>query len=162
MDLFNKCNFKYLLENKDYHWLNNDTIEDCQKCDKPFSILNRKHHCRYCGSIFCYYCIENYTMKKIKRLNVKLCNRCRLFIDELEHNWDMVKIFSMLDLDIFDYYKLLHIKKWKIVGYYFINTFRNIQYNLDGTISICFWRFFERLNVDCFYRWCNSDFEHKI
>jgi hypothetical protein len=28
----------------------------CEKCNKPFSILRRKHHCRRCGGLFCDAC----------------------------------------------------------------------------------------------------------
>jgi hypothetical protein len=28
----------------------------CEKCNKPFSIMRRKHHCRRCGGLFCDAC----------------------------------------------------------------------------------------------------------
>ncbi|KAJ7559666.1 hypothetical protein O6H91_04G095300 [Diphasiastrum complanatum] len=30
----------------------------CQACASPFSIFNRKHHCRRCGSLFCGTCTQ--------------------------------------------------------------------------------------------------------
>ena len=39
MDLLDKCNFKYLIENKDYHWVNNDSVEVCSKCNGSFGLL---------------------------------------------------------------------------------------------------------------------------
>ena len=136
MDLLDKCNFKYLIEGKDYHWVNNDSIETCAKCDKNFGLFNRKHHCRYCGKIVCYYCLHQLELKNIKNVSLKLCKPCSDFISKLEENWYLVNVFGQLDLDIYDYYKLLKIKKWRIIGQYFISSFRNIQYGLDGSINL--------------------------
>ena len=136
MDLLDKCNFKYLIEGKDYHWVNNDSIETCAKCDKHFGLFNRKHHCRYCGKIICYYCLQHLELKNIKKLTLKLCKPCSDFITKLEENWYLVNVFGQLNLDIYDYYKLLKIKKWRIIGQYFISSFRNIQYGLDGSINL--------------------------
>tara|TARA_Y100000389_G_scaffold204843_1_gene260089 strand:+ start:3040 stop:4950 length:1911 start_codon:yes stop_codon:yes gene_type:complete len=136
MDLLDKCNFKYLIENKDYHWVNNDSVEVCSKCNGSFGLFSRKHHCRYCGNIICYYCQNIVDLHNIRKMKIKLCNQCKDFIIDLENNWYLVNIFSQLDLDIFDYYKLLLIKKWRIIGQYFISSFRNIQYNLDGGINL--------------------------
>ena len=136
MDLLDKCNFKYLIDNKDYHWVNNDAVDNCSGCDKQFGLFCRKHHCRYCGKIFCYYCLHYLDLTNIKKLQLKVCLNCKDFISKLEEKWYLVNIFGLLDLDIFDYYKLLKIKKWRIIGQYFISSFRNIQYNLDGSINL--------------------------
>ena len=37
-------------------WVTDDSVIDCQKCKEPFGMWRRKHHCRVCGKIFCYYC----------------------------------------------------------------------------------------------------------
>lgn len=39
-------------------WVPDRDVNNCFKCDEKFhSIIRRKHHCRYCGQIFCgkYY-----------------------------------------------------------------------------------------------------------
>jgi len=39
-------------------------------CEKPFTFLNRKHHCRFCGKIFCGDC----SAKQI--CGRRACNTC--------------------------------------------------------------------------------------
>ena len=37
-------------------WIPDNIVDYCYNCDKQFTtILNRKHHCRICGKIFCSY-----------------------------------------------------------------------------------------------------------
>jgi len=33
-----------------------DLTKSCSKCSAKFSLLNRRHHCRFCGQIFCKKC----------------------------------------------------------------------------------------------------------
>ena len=40
-------------------WIDSNTVKDCQKCAKPFTLTNRKHHCRDCGKVFCAKCSSN-------------------------------------------------------------------------------------------------------
>ena len=42
----------------------------CMKCNKKFDFINRKHHCRACGLLFCGNC----SSKKIVILNNKSKN----------------------------------------------------------------------------------------
>ena len=38
-------------------WSSDDTANTCTSCNKPFdALLNRRHHCRLCGKIFCNKC----------------------------------------------------------------------------------------------------------
>lgn len=40
-------------------WIDSSLIKKCSKCAKPFTMTNRKHHCRDCGNVFCSKCSEN-------------------------------------------------------------------------------------------------------
>lgn len=31
----------------------------CNECKAPFTLLNRRHHCRICGDVFCSLCCAN-------------------------------------------------------------------------------------------------------
>lgn len=35
------------------HWVSDDKRQSCKYCHKLFTFWERKHHCRYCGDIFC-------------------------------------------------------------------------------------------------------------
>uniref|UniRef100_A0AAV1UGZ8 START-like domain n=1 Tax=Peronospora matthiolae TaxID=2874970 RepID=A0AAV1UGZ8_9STRA len=37
-------------------WLDDAAARACGKCARAFSLVNRRHHCRVCGEIFCYAC----------------------------------------------------------------------------------------------------------
>ena len=38
------------------HWIPDDKVNKCESCNAGFSLLKRKHHCRFCGHIFCDKC----------------------------------------------------------------------------------------------------------
>lgn len=38
------------------YWINDAFVLDCLNCFKPFTAFRRKHHCRFCGQIFCLEC----------------------------------------------------------------------------------------------------------
>ena len=41
-------------------WISDDKVDKCHKCDINFSFINRRHHCRLCGRIFCGYCCNQF------------------------------------------------------------------------------------------------------
>ena len=38
------------------HWTADADVSACQACAAPFTILNRRHHCRCCGGVLCGAC----------------------------------------------------------------------------------------------------------
>jgi hypothetical protein len=49
-------NINELDERKRHNWVRDDLTDKCLSCEKYFSIFRRRHHCRFCGGIFCYEC----------------------------------------------------------------------------------------------------------
>jgi len=38
------------------HWVSDAEVEYCTGCKRKFDLVNRRHHCRLCGQIFCEIC----------------------------------------------------------------------------------------------------------
>ncbi|KAL6069343.1 Mitochondrial distribution and morphology protein 12 [Balamuthia mandrillaris] len=61
-------------------WMEDKDVNACRHCGQLFTFLNRRHHCRLCGGIFCRNCVSkervfNYAQKE---LLCSSCNRHRL------------------------------------------------------------------------------------
>ncbi|KAL3856141.1 hypothetical protein ACJMK2_010931 [Sinanodonta woodiana] len=41
-------------------WVPDHIVTHCAGCQKQFTVLRRKHHCRNCGKVFCYDCAKDY------------------------------------------------------------------------------------------------------
>ena len=140
-------------ERKIYSWVDDRIITNCTKCDSRFSILNRKHHCRNCGKIFCHKCTDyfisipdriktvdkqyNYLDIKtyldffnINNVEERVCEKCYFSINELKKLTKTLELFEMLPLTIDDYKKIAQVSCcWNKISKYYFNKFREIQYN---------------------------------
>ncbi|KAF6312841.1 FYVE and coiled-coil domain autophagy adaptor 1 [Rhinolophus ferrumequinum] len=83
-----------LLRDKDALWQKSDALEfqqklsaeerglgdseatHCSDCKREFSWMVRRHHCRICGRIFCYYCCNNYVVTKHGGRKERCCRAC--------------------------------------------------------------------------------------
>jgi len=64
-------------------WIPDSQAKSCYACGSVFSILNRRHHCRHCGQIFCNDCTTHRIA--IERLGLndntnRVCEECYLAI----------------------------------------------------------------------------------
>lgn len=67
-------------------WMPDESCRVCYDCDSPFTIFNRRHHCRLCGRVFCGRCIVNTVPALPDETNsgredkdrdrIKVCNYC--------------------------------------------------------------------------------------
>ncbi|CUM49853.1 unnamed protein product [Debaryomyces fabryi] len=66
------------------YWMNDAFVSDCLNCFKPFTAFRRKHHCRFCGQIYCSDCtlFISYTRHKEERKMGKKSDK-RHFNDKL-------------------------------------------------------------------------------
>ena len=71
------------------YWVPDTERDTCMICNKPFSIFNRRHHCRNCGKLLCGDCSKGriliprfgYTKKK-----VRVCSVCHEVISNNRSN----------------------------------------------------------------------------
>lgn len=58
-----------------HRWMKDAETDVCMRCGKKFGVLpgNRKHHCRYCGKIFCGNCAPDVPSGK-----ERLCLTCKV------------------------------------------------------------------------------------
>ncbi|KAI3684120.1 hypothetical protein L6452_33339 [Arctium lappa] len=41
-------------------WMPDHSCRVCYECDSQFTLFNRRHHCRFCGRVFCAKCTHNW------------------------------------------------------------------------------------------------------
>ena len=63
-----------ILPKEVYTWVPDDVVTKCHYCNKKFTLFFRKHHCRSCGKIFCYNCI-NFYVTCLKKTSKSLITR---------------------------------------------------------------------------------------
>uniref|UniRef100_H3CMD0 FYVE and coiled-coil domain-containing protein 1 n=1 Tax=Tetraodon nigroviridis TaxID=99883 RepID=H3CMD0_TETNG len=68
--------FEQKLRAEERWWLVDKEITHCLDCQSQFTWWLRRHHCRLCGRIFCYYCSNNYVMTKQGGKKERCCKEC--------------------------------------------------------------------------------------
>ncbi|XP_022116141.2 WD repeat and FYVE domain-containing protein 3 isoform X3 [Pieris rapae] len=60
------------------HWIRDDTAPQCAQCSVRFTALERRHHCRACGAVFCGRCSKyEAPVRRLRALRpVRVCQRC--------------------------------------------------------------------------------------
>lgn len=132
-------------------WVDDSMVKKCQGCKCEFGWLNRKHHCRACGGVYCSYCCNIYTIipkhlidkpdehKSIK-VNITnlyhfwkhddkslVCGDCDKKITKLLKIEWIIKIGEFFKLK--DLFKFLSINRdFHNAGIHWLSKFRNIQY----------------------------------
>jgi hypothetical protein len=59
-------------------WIPDIESSSCMRCDEPFTVISRKHHCRKCGYVVCDRCSSNKAIvHSVDRINkVRVCDTC--------------------------------------------------------------------------------------
>jgi len=139
------------VKNKTNFWTEDNMVTFCHSCRNEFGLLFRKHHCRYCGNIFCYNCSSYYTVipnfitdrpdpadnwnisyyiTSLKTTEERVCKQCYEMIKEQIAAYE--KIVSIFDNPIsIDKIKELSDSNADVKRHYF-DHLRNIQYYLPN------------------------------
>lgn len=66
------------VKKKSRKWDNDSSTTHCTECNSSFTTINRRHHCRNCGHIFCGDCTsKRAALKKLAyKKKVRVCDRC--------------------------------------------------------------------------------------
>lgn len=57
-------------------WQGGKGVKECSDCSAKFTAVNRKHHCRNCGMIFCGSCSSKTAKTSASKSKVRVCNAC--------------------------------------------------------------------------------------
>jgi len=57
-------------------WKDDTDVNECTGCSSGFSLTNRKHHCRNCGSIFCKDCSSKQALMDGYKKPQRVCEAC--------------------------------------------------------------------------------------
>ncbi|GFP97627.1 sh3 domain-containing protein pj696.02 [Phtheirospermum japonicum] len=85
---FNYNAYKEVLEAEPPEWLPDSSTTVCMQCNAPFTALTRgRHHCRFCGGIFCRVCSKGRCLLPARfreREPQRVCDTCYDRLDPLQ------------------------------------------------------------------------------
>ncbi|CAI0448167.1 unnamed protein product [Linum tenue] len=85
---FNYSEYKEVLEAEPPEWLPDSSTSACMQCTAPFTAITRgRHHCRFCGGIFCRVCTKGRSLLPVKfreRDPQRVCDACYDRLDPLQ------------------------------------------------------------------------------
>lgn len=138
------------------NWLDDSMVSACHGCDRNFNTFLRRHHCRLCGRIFCYYCsnhaatipdqllsddsrrgtwssyLTSYTHSQ-NTTKHRVCTKCHDFVMRIEQVQELIEIFKLCNFDIPTIKRASRTcKVWNCAANYLISLFREIQYKIPG------------------------------
>ena len=147
---------KYTLPKRVNNWVDDNTVISCYNCTKTFSLFVRKHHCRFCGKIFCAECsnfqaiipeqllsddsrkgslkeyVSSYIISKDPTKH-KVCKTCKDIVDFLDQVRILIEIFLKITLDIKILKKMGQVcKEWHGASHYILTIFKEIQDKLPN------------------------------
>lgn len=95
-----------VIEPTRFHWVPDSERSYCHKCNLKFTVLERKHHCRHCGEIFCQkdlpdmiYLNSEAKFCQLRQFGggvlVKVCHECYLASGKYMQNIKLRKLKKM-------------------------------------------------------------------
>ncbi|KAH9605409.1 hypothetical protein KSS87_012313 [Heliosperma pusillum] len=85
---FDYSAYKEILEAEPPEWLPDSSAMVCMQCCAPFTAVTRgRHHCRFCGGVFCRVCTKGRCLLPVKfreRNPQRVCDACYDRLDPLQ------------------------------------------------------------------------------
>lgn len=57
-------------------WMKDESSSKCQCCGKSFNLMRRRHHCRFCGKLYCNDCSDLYINGHYLGLSERFVRHC--------------------------------------------------------------------------------------
>ena len=70
-----------LVERGQAEWIKDKARKSCNDCSAPFTVRSRRHHCRFCGEIFCSSCSSRQlNVSRLPLEYVEGCNKAHPYV----------------------------------------------------------------------------------
>ncbi|XP_072982071.1 uncharacterized protein [Typha latifolia] len=86
-EAINYSGYRSLLEADPPEWVPDSYANVCMQCSVPFTLMCGRHHCRFCGGIFCGACTKGKSLLPVKfreRNPQRVCDSCYDRLDPLQ------------------------------------------------------------------------------
>jgi len=89
-------NLSSLNGDKKKMWLEDENAKICWDCKSNFDLIKRRHHCRFCGRVFCEACSSKKSPLTIFSYDgsVRVCSTCFLLLDRYQKQISGEESFS--------------------------------------------------------------------
>lgn len=91
-------------------WIPDKLSNTCFRCEKQFTLLLRKHHCRLCGCLLCSDCslfigIPLTTLITPTNETIRACKRCEYLLSLCKDTWRVSESKQHPVIDLYDSFK---------------------------------------------------------
>ncbi|KAK4751646.1 hypothetical protein SAY87_005128 [Trapa incisa] len=108
-------NIKEILETEPPRWLPDSSASSCMLCNVRFHpIMCSRHHCRFCGGIFCSFCSKGRSLVPPKFLTsnpVRVCDVCCVRLESVQ-SYLMGQVSRAAQLPTQDLTDLSTLRSW--------------------------------------------------
>lgn len=139
---------KSLRRKKIHRPVDDSTVTQCYNCSSAFGMLNRKHHCRACGRIFCYACSQwserippdlvSYTDTKkwvFSGQVMRVCQSCRDMIVNFRRIEHLVEYFEIVAFPFDLCVRASTLSRdWREAMRIYLSNVRDMQYSLPSSV----------------------------
>ena len=125
-------------------WIPDSRVNRCFGCNIGFNLLRRKHHCRYCGRIFCNTCsshrelIPSYFRAyvpvhgELTNTPQRTCDNCTIQLRAASSVEWLIQMLAHTPVSMFDFFKLRLLNhEWNSAANTLLALYRGLQYKLS-------------------------------